>query len=161
MREGVHGFKYEGRFWLRRQLVDWLADGWADHFARDAAAWDALVPVPLHHLRHRERGFNQARVLAEGLSAACGVPVWNDLRRVRPTSKQSLLDRRHRLTNLRQAFALSRPFPGLFRPPFELRGKSLVLIDDVFTTGATADACARVLLRAGAKRVAVLTVARG
>ena len=67
-------------------------------------------------------------------------------------------DRRHRLTNLRRAFAVRQPW---LRRAFDLDGKSLVLIDDVLTTGATVDACARVLLRAGAQRVAILTVARG
>lgn len=119
----------------------------------DLAAFDALVPVPLHRRRRRERGFNQAAALAEGLGRAAGRPVLRRaLVRVRPTLPQSG-DGAARRRNVRGAFAVR----GASRAVQE---KRLLLIDDVFTTGATVEECARVLRRAGAAAVGVYTLAR-
>jgi ComF family protein len=116
--------------------------------------WDALVPVPLFSLREREREFNQAERLARRLSETTGIAVEAKLlKRVIPTRSQTRLTRKQRAENMRGAFA--------FRKPQELTGKKFVIIDDVFTTGATTSACAEVLLEAGAERVAVWTLARG
>ncbi len=112
---------------------------------------DALVPVPLHKNRRRERGFNQAELLAQGLSRRTGVPCREVLERVRDTEPQSRLHPRDRAGNLRKAFAL--------RPGEDVRGQRLMLIDDVFTTGATMNECARVLRRAGAAEVVFYTLA--
>jgi ComF family protein len=142
--------KYEGQFHLFPVLTDWLEEGFRRHAAQEA--WDALVSVPLHHVRARDRGFNQAAELAERLGRRQGLPHWSCLRRPHPTPKQATLSRSARLRNLRQAFTL--------KSRFDVAGKALLLIDDVYTTGATAEACARVLQAAGACRVAVLTVAR-
>jgi len=118
----------------------------------DLTAFDALVPVPLHRQRRRERGFNQAAALADGLGRAVGRPVLRRvLVRVRPTPPQTG-DKTARRRNVRGAFAV--PAPGA------VREKRLLLIDDVFTTGATAEECARVLRRAGAAAVGVYTLAR-
>ena len=112
------------------------------------------MPVPLHPARLREREFNQAERLARRLSAAMGIPLNTRLlQRVIPTQTQTLLSRAERLANVRRAFAL-RGAPAL-------QGERIVLIDDVFTTGATTSACARVLRGAGAGQVSVWTVARG
>lgn len=119
----------------------------------DLTAFDALVPVPLHWRRRRERGFNQAAALAEGLGRAAGRPVLRrGLVRARPTPPQSG-DRMARRRNVRGAFAVR-------GTPRGIRAKRLLLIDDVFTTGATAEECARVLRRAGAAAVGVYTLAR-
>lgn len=119
----------------------------------DLTAFDALVPVPLHRRRRRERGFNQAAALAEGLGRAAGRPVVRRaLVRVRPTPPQSG-DRAARRRNVRGAFAVRAASRAV-------QGKRLLLIDDVFTTGATAEECARVLRRAGAAAVGVYTLAR-
>lgn len=145
-------FKYGHEYYLRRPLADWLAEAFhADPRLTDQPI-DAIVPVPLHPRRERERTFNQAAVLARLLARRVGLPVWPVLRRVRYTEKQAALARSQRLENLRGAFASARRWPT--------GSVHLLLVDDVFTTGATADECARVLRRAGAASVRVLTVTR-
>ena len=114
---------------------------------------DALVPVPLHWLRLRRREFDQAQALASELGRQVGVPVWSEaLIRHVSTPSQIGLSAVQRRRNMRGAFRV-----GTGR---SCRGRSLLLIDDVYTTGATALECARVLRRAGAARVDVYTVAR-
>lgn len=152
VREMLHHFKYEGRFHLRHPLAGWLAQAFDDPRLA-AGPVDALVPVPLHPRRRRERGFNQAAELAQLVGAQRGLPVEELLQRTRYTSSQTRHARRERIENLRGAFALARRA--------EVRGRHLVLIDDVFTTGATVDECALVLHKAGAASVRVATVARG
>lgn len=151
VRDSIHRFKYNGELYFSPHLADWLvgtARRWID--------WqnvDAIVPVPLHPRKKREREFNQAEILAEALSRALGVPaVTTELRRVKDTVTQTALDAEARAVNLRDAFAAR---PGAFS------GKRIVLVDDVFTTGATMDSCAKVLRVAGAQRVTALAVARG
>jgi ComF family protein len=115
-------------------------------------AWDALVPVPLHWSRRWRRGFNQAEVLARAVGRRHGLSVQRRLlRRVRATPPQHG-DAGSRRRNVRDAFAVPRA-DGC-------AGRSLLLIDDVFTTGATANACAAALRSAGATTVGVLTLAR-
>ena len=123
---------------------------------------DAAVPVPLHWARRRRRGFNQASLLASGL----GLPVCHALRRARRTRAQAGLPAGERRANVAGAFTLAwryqRPWRRLFarRAGGALDGLTVVLVDDVCTTGATRDACARVLLAAGVREVRVLTAAR-
>jgi ComF family protein len=148
--EAIVGFKYEERFYQRRRLVEWLTETFDRHAGDER--WDALVPVPLYHRRQRERGFNQARELADGLAACRGLPVLDCLSRDRETLSQTGLERNARWDNMNGAFRL--------KPRFDVKGRHLLLIDDVFTTGATTNACARVLAEAGAGRLAALTVAR-
>jgi ComF family protein len=112
---------------------------------------DVCVPVPLHRRRLRQRGFNQADDLARGL----GVPVVAVLRRVRRTRPQVELPAVERQSNVAGAFALARPCRAR-----DIAGRIVVLVDDVATTGATLEACARVLSRAGAREVRGLTAAR-
>jgi ComF family protein len=150
--EAIHRFKY------RRQL--WFENFLAGLFLREAVPalrgrnWNLIVPVPLHPVRQREREFNQAERLAAHLGTAMKIPS-NErlLRRVTPTATQTLLTRQQRAANMRGAFAL--------RPGARLNGERVVLVDDVFTTGATTSACAQVLRAGGAGDVCVWTVARG
>ena len=107
------------------------------------------VPVPLHPARMQARGFNQAAELAKHL----GPPVAHALRRVRRTVSQTDLPAARRHANVRDAFALR-------RRSVSVNGAAVVLVDDVSTTGATLDACARVLLRAGVREVRALTAAK-
>ena len=151
-RDLVVRFKYERQYYLRRPLSDWLAEAFHGDSRLHGQPIDALVPVPLHSRRARERTFNQAAVLARLLARGVGLPVWPALRRVRFTDTQTALTRAERLLNLHGAFAPARRWP--------VTGAHLLLLDDVFTTGATVDECARVLLRAGAASVRVLTVTR-
>lgn len=150
VREAILAFKYRRQFHLRPWLGRWLEDGFREYYAGES--WDALVPVPLHPDRRRRRGFNQSAEIARWLGQRAGLPVVEALRRVKATVPQARLSRVERLRNLRGSLALA----GGFDP----RGRRLLICDDVFTTGATADACARVLRRSGAEEVAALTVAR-
>ena len=148
--EAVVGFKYRDEYYQYAQLVEWLTDAFDRHVQH--GEWDFLVPVPLHHRHRRERGFNQACEMAHGLGSKRKLPVLNCLYRYRETISQTGLDRAARRENMAGAFRM--------KPRFDVRGRNLLLIDDVFTTGATANACAQVLAKAGADRLAVLTVAR-
>jgi len=152
VREMLHRLKYGREMWLAKSLSCLLAEGIQDE--RITSSWpDAIVPVPLHPKRLREREFNQAEILAEGLSQATGLPVCRALARRRYTITQTSLDRQARRQNLRDAFVLSKNA--------DVTDLDLLLVDDVLTTGATVDACAAALVAGGASRVRALTVARG
>lgn len=144
LRDVVHAFKYEGR----RSLAVPLAARMRAHGAEVLEGADLAVPVPLHRSRLRRRGFNQAADLARHL----GLPWTPALRRTRPTRTQTDLPAARRHANVRGAFAVRRRVP--------LTGCCVVLVDDVSTTGATLEACAAVLLKAGAREVRALTAAR-
>lgn len=150
LRTIIHALKYDGR----RSVAPGLAKALAACGAAVLADADAIVPVPLHRRRERERGFNQALDLAEGL----GRPVWRSLRRLRHTRSQTELPAHERQHNVNGAFALVPPRP--WRRRHRLDGAIIVLVDDVATTGATLDACAAILLGAGAREVRALTAAR-
>jgi ComF family protein len=152
MRDIIHRYKYQQALWFEPFLADLLVRHAAPELKREK--WDMVVPVPLHSTKQREREFNQAERLAARLSDRAGLPVNSKLlRRVEPTGSQTRLNRRQRAENMQNAFAL--------RGETRLNGARVVLLDDVFTTGATTSACARVLLAAGASEVCVWTVARG
>jgi ComF family protein len=152
VRECIHAFKYHHARYLRSQLSGWLAEALND--PRIAGrAYDAFVPVPLHPVRQREREYNQAEELCRDLTKRTGKPTRRLLRRVRYTTTQTRLDREERMENLRGAFRVS--------DTEGVKHRHLVLVDDVFTTGSTVEECSRVLLRAGAQSVRVISVARG
>ena len=154
LRSILHAFKYNGRRALAAPLAALMREAGASVLA-DA---DAVVPVPLHPWRAMHRGFNQADDLARHL----GLTVWQPLRRVRHGPPQAGLSGRQRRLNVRQAFGVR----GRFTVGWEgalarrLHNRTIVLVDDVMTTGATLDGCSRALLEAGAAAVRVLTVAR-
>jgi ComF family protein len=141
----VHALKYDGRRSLARPLADLMRQRGADVIA----GGEVVVPVPLHHSRLRERGFNQAADLARHL----GLPVLSALRRVRATATQTSLPAAQRHRNVRQAFVATRRVHAI-------RNSRVILVDDVCTTGATLEACARALKEAGVAHVAALTAAR-
>jgi ComF family protein len=147
----LHAFKYEGRRGLAPRLGALLRGAGADLLS-DA---DCVVPVPLHPWRRLRRGFNQAGALARQL----GPPAVPGLWRARATSPQTGLDAAARRRNVRGAFVLSPLVPPRSRAHW-LANRTVVLVDDVRTTGATLNACAAVLLDAGAREVRALTVAR-
>jgi ComF family protein len=144
LRAIVHALKYGRRRSIARELGGRMRDGGEEVLAGATA----VVPVPLHWRRHRRRGFNQAADLA----AALGIPIVHALKRVRATSSQTGLAASRRRANVRGAFAVRRRT--------DVRGLSIVLVDDVATTGATLEGCARALLAAGASEVRALTAAR-
>ena len=150
VRDLVHAFKYADRQDCRRLLARWLSAS-GEVLLADA---DLLVPVPMHRWRLLRRRYNQAALLTQQLAHMRGVP-WapEALVRVKSTTQQLSLTRAQRQLNVRAAFAV----PVAARSLVEDR--NIVLIDDVITTGATADACARSLKAAGAARVDVLAVA--
>jgi competence protein ComFC len=153
VRDMVHAFKYDRRIELRQPLGQLAHAALRDERFR-GHDW-ILVPVPLHHTRLRERTFNQAAEIAGVLHRLTGFPISAALRRVRATSPQASLGRAERLKNLKDAFALRWTKRGA------LVGRHVMLIDDVFTSGATAQACADILKTDGhAAVVAVVTVAR-
>ncbi len=147
----VLGFKYGDRLDLAGMMGRWMARA-GHELTRDA---DALLPVPLHWRRLWARRFNQSAALSAAISGICGVPVLHDaLKRVRATPQQVGLSKPERAENVQ----------GAFRVPADRKisvaGRRLVLVDDVLTSGATVDTCARALLRAGAAHVDVLVFAR-
>lgn len=152
VRELIHHFKYDKHLHLRHLLGRMLREGFGDARVRLLGV-DGIVPVPLHPTREREREFNQSAVLASVAAGSLQLPVEDCLKRIRYTSTQTHFHREERFENLAGAFALRRGF--------DLSGRNLALVDDVLTTGSTADACARVLKDAGAAAVVVITVARG
>ena len=151
LREIIHAFKYEGRRSLAAPLATLLRE------RHGAALADArcVVPVPLFPWRRLRRGFNQAADLATELD----LPVVHALWRVRPTATQTGLTAAERRRNVRGAFRISPVISRAARARF-LDGQVVVLLDDVMTTGATSNACAHVLMQAGAREVRVVTLAR-
>ena len=151
LRALVHALKYSDRLDLAPMMGRWIS-----HAGRELLAEaDALVPVPLHWRRLWTRRFNQSAMLAAAISAQSGVPIATGvLKRVKPTAQQVGLSRTKRAANVQ----------GAFRVPPEARGavagRRLVLVDDVLTSGAKVEGCARALLRAGAANVDVLIFAR-
>ena len=150
--EAVHRYKYSRALWFEPFLVDLFLRAALPALREET--WDLVVPVPLHPLKEREREFNQAERFAAPLARALALPLNPQLlRRVQPTRTQTLLTKAQRAANVRRAFAR--------RADRRLQGERVILVDDVFTTGATTSACARVLRAAGAGEVCVWTVARG
>lgn len=148
----IHRYKYQRALWFEPFLADVLVREASPTLKQEQ--WDFIVPVPLHPAKKREREFNQAARIATHLSAATKIPVnENLLHRVVPTRTQTQLTREQRAANVRRAFAM--------RAGQRLNRARIVLVDDVFTTGATTNACARVLCKSGAAEVCVWTVARG
>jgi ComF family protein len=147
----VHALKYQDRTDLAPAMGRWMARAGCE-LLEEA---DALVPVPLHWRRAWSRRYNQSGALARVIERQTGVKVVSEaLRRVRPTQQQIGLSRSQRATNVQGAFKVAA------QRQFEIQGRRVVLVDDVLTSGATVDACARALLRAKAAQVDVLVFAR-
>ena len=139
--------KYHGRAEYAEFYGRMLAETFGEDWKR--LGIKVLAPVPVHGKRLRERGYNQAELLADAISDISGIPVDTELIiRSSSTVAQKKLSREERSLNLRSAFQ-----PGKNVPP-----DTVLVVDDIYTTGATADACAGVLLAAGAKRVYITTV---
>ena len=150
VREAIHRYKYREKVYFLPFLAGRMADEWLK-MASDVQV-DAVTYIPLHWMRHLQRGYNQSEMLAKYLARRLGVPCIRALRRTRKTSQQAALDQAARLANIRRVFA---PVGGE-----TLLGMRLLLVDDVFTTGATLGEATKTLLKAGASEVSVITAAR-
>ncbi len=149
LREAIHRVKFGGEAALARSLGRWLARS----LPGEAAEADLVAPVPLHPRKIRERGFNQSEFLSAAVAAAASLPHRPRLlSKTTPTHSQTGLGRRDRRRNLRGTFSTG--------AGARVAGSRVLLVDDIFTTGCTVEECARVLRRAGARSVRVLTLAR-
>ena len=151
-RELLQAFKYHEAIWLADELTRILYAAYLAHY--DGLECDAVACVPLFSTRRRERGFNQAGMLAAGLARLISKPlIRNALKRVRPTGTQTRLTAAERVVNVKGAFRV--------RWDKWTEARRILLVDDIMTTGATVNECAHALRAAGAAAVYVLTVARG
>jgi len=147
----ILGFKHGDKTHLVQNFAPWLQSA-GRGFLSDA---DALIAVPLHRSRLRARRYNQAVILARGLEKVTGIRAYHDaLTRTRATPSQGHLTAKERHKNVRKAFTLKEKYKD------QIKGKTLVLIDDVYTSGATIYECTKILKSGGAKAVHVLTLAR-
>jgi len=151
VRRVVHQFKYGHQMHLQHLVGQWLQAALDDERLR-GRQFDVIVPVPLHSARQRERGFNQAALLALLLGERIAAPVEPVLERIRYTTTQTAFDRSERMENLRGAFRLRRKM--------DVRGLRVLLVDDVLTTGATLSECARILKKSGSASIHAATAAR-
>ena len=151
LKDLIHRFKYGQKTQLRRLFAE-MTISFIKEYGLDTQQFDAIVPIPLSATRSRERGYNQAQLLAQELAREFSIPLaQNQLRRIRHTHPQSFLDEKQRWTNIKGAFTI--------RKLKNFERKNILLIDDLLTTGATASEAARVLKNAGAGTVGVLTLA--
>jgi len=146
----IHQLKYRGKRSIGHRLGTMLGALIASDGDSDGA--DVIVPIPLHPSRKKERGYNQSALVASAMGDRLGIEVSTDLIvRTRRTATQTKLNAEERARNVAGAFEVVHPEP--------VRGKEVLLVDDVLTTGATVNACAQVLLEAGAKRVCLAALA--
>jgi len=149
--EAIHRFKYQEKTVIGEVLGRFMAD--YDYPGFRIQDYSMLIPVPLHRKRLRERGFNQSVILARPIAKRHAIPmVFDVLERSLETEPQVKLGRDQRGSNVKGAFAVT--------DPERVRGENVLLVDDVYTTGSTVMECARVLRKAGAPDVGVLTLAR-
>jgi ComF family protein len=146
----IHNLKYNSKFSIGTILGKIMGTGLREQFA--GWAIDYIVPVPLHHLKRAERGYNQSEFIARGIKKTTGIPVKTNLiKRLKYTETQTGFNLAERKKNMDGAFCLKKKY--------NLQGKTFLIIDDVITTGATITECGNILLRAGALKVYAASVA--
>ena len=151
MRRLIHTFKYGNKTALRHHFTQWILT-FLNNYQIDLTGFDLVTAIPLHALRRRERGYNQSEILARELGAALRIPCsFGNLVRVRHTQNQALIGRKDRWTNIRGAFRINHSF--------EFFEKSVLVVDDLMTTGTTLSEAAQVLKASGARTVGGLTPA--
>jgi ComF family protein len=147
----IYRFKYQGR----QEYADFFAEELYQYLGRDIQMMraEAIIPVPLHRSRLKERGYNQSEVLARALSKRCGIPVLDNLAvRCKKTIPQKQLNYAERQNNLKKAFKICAN---------DVKLNTVIIMDDIYTTGSTVDALAEALLCKGVKHVFVVTLAAG
>ena len=149
--DAIHQFKYGRDISTGSALAVFMAEFDFPDF--NFTDYSIIIPVPLHIERLRERGFNQALILAKAIGKKYSIPInFSLLKRIKSTLTQTGLDKSQREKNIRGAFTVT--------DNAQAKGKSIILIDDVYTTGATLNQCAKTLIKAGAGKVAALTLSR-
>ena len=152
IRECIHKFKYNSSLQARGLFYGLMSD-FAQRYL-DMINFDLIIPIPLHRVKLRQRTFNQSKILAKNISDRFGIPLLeNNLIKTRFGKPQIKLQYSQRFKEIKDSFKMLRPF--------KVKDKACLLIDDVFTTGATANECSRVLRGAGASKVIVFTLANG
>ena len=149
------GTIYRFKYGKRKEYAEFLGKEMAEHFGKNIRNWkaDALVPVPIHKSRKRQRGYNQAELLAVELGKRLGIPVKSELIvRVRKTLPQKLLKESERQNNLKKAFKIGQN---------DVKLSTIIIIDDIYTTGSTVNEMADILNKMGIDKVYVLTLAIG
>jgi len=145
----LHSLKYKDNPLLARQLGKMMA---LEMLRRQGQSWDVILAVPLHKRKHQLRGYNQSEELAMGISSALGIPVnFSSLSRIHNNVTQTKKSRLNRWRNVNEIF--------LVNPQAELRGKNILLVDDVVTTGATVEAAGSVLFASGCESISVCFLA--
>lgn len=150
---GLKDFIRRIKFKAQPRLIGEISQSLAEWAVRQLPAVDGIVAVPMHPKRLADRGFNQAEVIASALSWELGLPIWSGVERIEAREPQTQLTRQERLSNLKNAF--------IVREEEGYQGRSIWLVDDVVTTGATMDAVAEVLRKSGVKAVYGLCLAAG
>jgi len=150
LQAAIHRWKYEGKTHLTPFFAEWMTEGLNRYW--DLNSVDLLIPVPLHPQRLRERGFNQALLLAKELSRRTEIPYFKTILKKRKSTLPQV-----NLSGVEREKGLRGVFHVIERE--ELLGKSVLLVDDVYTTGATVNECSKALVRGGAGRVDVFTLA--
>lgn len=145
----IHKLKYEGCKDVAKLLGRLMKEKLQD----EGLAVDAVVPVPIHPHKELSRGYNQACLMAEELAVAMNLPVWDCLERTKQTKEQFKLDKHQRIQNVHNAFRA--------KMLYNVEYSQVVLVDDIYTTGSTADECSRVLKQMGVRRIYVMTAATG
>lgn len=151
MQQSVAAFKYKGR----QEYAEWYGAELVQRYGSQLEHWnpEALIPVPVHRTRYLKRGYNQAALLAEEISRRTGLKIdENVLVRTKKTVAQKELSTRERGKNLQEAFQLRKNV---------VQYKKVVLVDDIYTTGSTADACAKVLKQHGVEQIYLLCLCIG
>ncbi len=144
----VFNLKYNNSKWLAKYMAEFMKN----EFEEMAVEVDCIIPIPLHKKRLKERGYNQSELLATELSKKVNIPtIFNNLVKIKETTNQTKLTKAERQENLKGCFELTNKS--------EIAGKNILLLDDVFTTGATTEEASRVLQKAGANKIYILTFA--
>lgn len=149
-KELIHKFKFEGKVRLAKVIAGLMEE----RLRNEEPAIDAVVPVPIHKIKLEARGFNQSYLIALELGERLGKPIFDCLERKKETKEQYSLDRAQRHLNINDAFSVKLSYNiGKY--------KDILLVDDIYTTGSTVNECSRVLKKAGADKVYVITAATG